>query len=165
MAQLERAGRVRATDRHPLLSNQLAVVLPAGSTRKLQGPGDLASLDRIAIADPRAVPLGLYARSWLEKAGVWPRIAPKVVPTLDARAALSAVEAGNVDAGIVYRTDAALSSKVGIAFEVPRKEGPAIVYPVAVLVGAKPSTRAFIDWLRAEEAWPVFARYGFLRPE
>ena len=58
------------------------------------------------------MPAGVYAKAWLESRDLWEPVAPKVVPTENVRAALSAVEAGNADAAIVYRTDAALSKKV-----------------------------------------------------
>jgi len=166
MDALERSGLVRASGRFRLLSNQLAVVVPAGSTARVSGARDLAVFKRLAIADPLTVPLGIYARAWLEKAGAWALLASKVVPTLDARAALAAVEAGNADAGIVYCTDASLSKKVRKAYEVPRGEGPEIVYPIAILASSKnPRASAFVAFLRSAPAIAVFERYGFGRAE
>jgi molybdate transport system substrate-binding protein len=84
------------------------------------------------------------------------------VPTLDVRAALAAVESGNADAGIVYRTDAAISKRVRVALEVPVAEAPRIVYPAALLATARsPAARAFFEHLRSPEARAVFERLGF----
>ena len=91
----------------------------------------------MALADPQAVPAGVYARSWLASIGLWKELEPKVVPALNVRAALAAVESENADAGIVYRTDAAISKRVKVAFEVPREQGPKVVYPLAKLAASK----------------------------
>src|SRR5207245_2934230 len=93
---------------------------PARADEVTAFPADLAKLKRLALADPEAVPAGIYARRYLETVGLWPALHDRVVPTLDVRAALAAVESENVPAGIVYRTDAALSKRVRVAFEVPR---------------------------------------------
>src|SRR5262245_49579605 len=127
MDGLVSAGLVRAEDRVDVLSNVLVVVVPAGASTRVASPADLGRLRRIALADPEAVPAGVYARRWLEAAGVWDAVRESVVPALDVRAALSAVESGHVDAGIVYRTDAAISRQVSVAFEVPRDKAPPIV--------------------------------------
>jgi molybdate transport system substrate-binding protein len=164
MDSLERAGLVRAAERHRLLSNQLAVVVPAASTARVDAARDMAGFKRLAIADPLTVPLGVYARGWLEKAGVWSAVAPNVIPTLDARAALAAVEAGNADAGIVYRTDARLSKRVRVAYRVPKADAPDIVYPIATLASSKHSgAAAFVEFLRSARATAVFEQFGFGR--
>jgi molybdate transport system substrate-binding protein len=163
MDALEREGLVRAADRHDLLSNTLVVIVPAGSTAQVKAPVDLSAFKTIALADPQAVPAGVYARAWLERLGLWTELAPHVVPTLHVRAALAAVESQNAEAGIVYRTDAASSRRARIAFEVPREQGPAIRYPVAPLARSTQETRgAFVAYLSSPDARAVFTRHGFL---
>ena len=105
---------------------------------------------------------GIYARTWLQAVGVWDDVHPHVVPTLDVRAALAAVDGGHADAGIVYRTDAATTRGVRVALEVPPAEGPKIVYPVAALTRAKSGARELASHLASAEARPVYARYGFV---
>ena len=107
MDGLQRDGLVRAADRVDLLSNTLVVVVPVAGSRRISAPADLASVKRLALADPQAVPAGVYARRWLESLGLWARVEGQVIPTLNVRAALSAVESENAEAGIVYKTDAA----------------------------------------------------------
>lgn len=163
MDALERQGLVRAADRRDLLGNTLVVIVPVDSTAAVAAPRDLLRLASIALADPQAVPAGVYARSWLEGLGLWPGLAARVVPMLHVRAALAAVESANVEAGIVYRTDALGSRRVRVALEVPREQGPRIRYPVAPL--ARSRTRvasAFVDYLASPLAREVFARHGFL---
>jgi molybdate transport system substrate-binding protein len=168
MDQVERAGLVARADRRDLLSNQLVVVVPARGVPtgdyKLARPDPLRTAKRIALADPAAVPAGLYARAWLEKRGLWREVEPKVVPTLDVRAALAAAAAGRVDAAIVYRTDALNAPDVRIAYVAPPEESPRIVYPAAPLARAPhaQAARALARFLAGPEARAIFARFGFI---
>jgi molybdate transport system substrate-binding protein len=163
MDGLERAGLVRAQDRVDVLSNVLVVVVPLLSTARVTGLGDLPAVSRLALADPQAVPAGVYARNWLESVGLWTRLKDKVVPTLDVRAALAAVESENADAGIVYRTDAAISKRVKVAFEVEKSQAPPIVYPLAPIAGSmKPATAELVRYLTSAAAREVYRRHGFV---
>jgi len=163
MDGLEAAGLVRAADRMDVLSNILVVVVPASRTARMSQPSDLLAVQRLALADPEAVPAGVYARTWLQSVGLWDKLKDKVIPTLNVRAALSAVESENADAGIVYRTDAAISKRVKVAFEVPRDKGPAIVYPMAPLAGSRKSAAAeLVRYLTSAPAREVYRRYGFI---
>ena len=160
MDEVERAGLVK--NRVELLSNQLVVVVPSESATRVATAEDLTRVRRLALGDPQAVPAGIYARQWLERRGLWERLRDRVVPTLDVRAALAAVESGNADAGIVYRTDAAISKRVRVTLEVPAEEAPRIVYPAALLAAARgPAARAFYENLRSPAAREVFERLGF----
>jgi len=162
MDVLEKTGLVRGADRVELLSNVLVVVVPAAAPTRVGSPADLASLRRIALADPEAVPAGVYARTYLESIGMWSALRDRVIPTLNVRAALAAVESGNADAGIVYRTDAASSRRVRVAFTVPPESGPKIVYVLAPL--ATPRRPAALDLARrlgGPEARAVFEKHGF----
>jgi len=163
MDALERAGLVRGPDRVEVLSNLLVVVVPASSGAALTSAAGLARLHRIAIADPEAVPAGVYARAWLESLGLWSALEERLVPTLNVRAALAAVESGNAEAGIVYRTDAALSRRVRIALTVPAGQGRQIVYVLAPLAASKSAAaRELAGRLAGPEARPVYEKYGFL---
>ncbi len=161
MDTLEKAGLVRKADRREFLSNVLVVVVPANSPTLPANAKELASLPKIALADPAAVPAGIYAKKWLESEGLWKQVAPKVVPALDVRAALAAVASGAVPAGVVYSTDAASSKGVRIAFTVTN--GPPIAYSVAVLAGSKHAAeaRAFVKFVESDEGKAVFKRRGF----
>ena len=109
------------------------------------------------------MPVGVYAKTYLQSLGLWEALQDKVIPTLDVRAALAAVESDQTDVGIVYATDAAISKKVRIAFRVPREQGPPIVYTLAPLKrSSTPGTRAFVRFLASREAAPTYERYGFI---
>jgi molybdate transport system substrate-binding protein len=167
MNDLEEARLIDPSTRVELLSNSLVIVVPNDGPAELTPAalGDRA-IKRVALADPRSVPAGVYAREYLTKQGLWQAVEPKVVPTENVRAALAAVESGNVDAGIVYKTDAAISKAVRIAYEVPASDGPRISYPVAVLRetrNAEPAKR-FLAYLKSEPALAIFKRFGFILP-
>jgi molybdate transport system substrate-binding protein len=162
MDLVERAGLVRAAERVELLSNTLVVVVPASSARPPRAAGDLLALERLALADPEAVPAGVYARRWLQSLGLWEKLRDRVVPTLNVRAALAAVAAENAGAAIVYRTDSGMSRGVRVAFEVPAEQGPPIVYVVSPLAGAtKPAAREFVLHLQSSSARAAFEKFGF----
>jgi molybdate transport system substrate-binding protein len=162
MDELERAGLVHPADRVDLLSNALVVVLAPTSSLLLRAPADLLRVRRLALGDPEAVPAGIYARQWLARVGLWERLRARVVPTLDVRAALVAVDSGAADAGIVYRTDAAMARRARVGLEVAGPAAPRIVYPAALLAASSsPRARAFFGHLESEEARAVFERFGF----
>jgi molybdate transport system substrate-binding protein len=162
---LEKAGRVRRPDTVALLGNSLVVVVPADSgVRPLAGADGLLAFDRLALADPAAVPAGVYARSWLEKEGLWRRLADRVVPALDVRAALAAVASGNLPAGIVYATDATSSPRVRVIYRVPQARAPTVRYFAAPVVQDGSTSRQavkLIAFLQGEKAHAIFSRYGF----
>ncbi len=161
MDDLEKAGLVRKADRREFLSNVLVVIVPASSPRAISQARDLAGLAHLALADPAAVPAGIYARKWLESQGVWGSIEPQVVPMLDVRAALAAVGSAAAPAGIVYRTDAAISREVKVALTVAN--GPTISYSVAPIAASKSSAaRKFVDFLSGNAGRSVFERQGFV---
>ena len=160
---LERAGLVRAGERIDALSNTLVVVVPAASVVSVKAPWDLLGLRRIAVADPQTVPAGVYARRWLESLALWERLQDKVVPVLDARAALATVATESVEAGIVYKTDAFASSRVRVAYVMPPEEGPKIVYCLAPLAGSrKAAAHDLVRFLVSPPAREVYRRLGFV---
>jgi molybdate transport system substrate-binding protein len=166
MDDLEKHHLVLAGTRRDRLSNTLVVVVPTASALQIGSMADLArsEIHRLALADPAAVPAGIYAKSFLEQKGIWPKVSDRVVPTENVRAALAAVESGSVEAGIVYKTDAAISKKVRVAYEVPRAEGPRIAYPFAVVASSQHpnAARKLLAYLESPAASEVFQRYGFL---
>jgi molybdate transport system substrate-binding protein len=164
VAALEKEGLVVPDTRRDVLSNVLVVIVPRASTLEITGPTDLTKAKRLSLANPDGVPAGKYARAWLQSKGVWEEVADRVVPAVDVRAALAGVGSGNLDAGIVYRTDAAITQDVKIAYEVPRTEGPQIVYALAAVKASKQPDAAanLAAALAAPEAMTVYERFGFV---
>ncbi len=166
MDELAAANLLDRKTRTSLLSNTLVFVVSRDRAPAVASPEDLLKPDvrTIALGETRSVPAGIYARHYLLQKGLWERVKGKVVPTENVRAALAAVEAGNADVAIVYRTDALVSKKVRVALEVPASEGPHISYPAAVLAHAKnpAGARRFLEFLASPAGLAIFRRHGFL---
>jgi molybdate transport system substrate-binding protein len=166
MDTLETNGRLEPGTRKQLLSNQLVIIVPADLPTVVNSPTDLldSRVRKIALAEPSSVPAGVYSRRYLESLELWDKIKPKIVPVLDVRATLASVESGNVEAGFVYKTDAANSKKVKTVFEVPLGKGPKIIYPVAILKESKRKAAAkeFLNVMVSPSGMDVFKRYGFV---
>lgn len=163
MNGLTRRGLV--AERASVLSNTLVVVVPALGGRNIRSAPDLASVGSLALAEPSSVPAGIYAKQYLVGQKMWAAVAANVIPLDNPRAALAAVESGNADAAIVYRTDALPAKRARVAFEVPRSAGPKISYPFALLKNAEQPAAAarFYRYLRSKAALDIFAKHGFLR--
>ena len=159
-------GKTPVVKRRNLLVNRLVIVVPSDISLKLAKPEDLLSgeVKHLALGDPDAVPVGRYAKQALTKLGIWEKLKGKVVPAEDVRQALTYVETGAAEAGIVYVTDAAISNKVKVVVEIPANLTEPVCYPVLLLqrgAGNK-SAEAFYDYLGSPEATKVFERFGFV---
>ena len=166
MAYAQERGAIDAASRFDLVTNRLAVVTPRGEGSRVRDAASLAQQPRIAVADPAAVPAGVYARQFLEGAGVWALVQPKLLPLANVRAALLAVESGGAAAAIVYETDAAASSRVDLAFVVTGPLAPRIVYPAAVVARSRNRAAAagFLQFLRGPQAAAIFRKHRFTVP-
>jgi molybdate transport system substrate-binding protein len=166
MDNLEKDGRLEPGSRKNFLSNQLVIIVLADSKRAVASPRDLLKpqVRKIALAESTSVPVGVYSREYLEKEGLWDKVSGKIVPVLDVRATLASVESGNVDAGFVYKTDAAMSKKVKVAFEIPIGKAPKIIYPVAIVRESKKkdAARAFLNYVLSSAGKDAFRKYGFV---
>ena len=166
MDNLDQKGRLEPGSRKNLLSNQLVIIVPTDSKLAISSPKDLLKADvkRIALAEPTSVPVGVYSSKYLADEGLWDQLKPKVVPVQDVRATLASVESGNVEAGFVYKTDAAVSKKVKIVYEVPIDKGPKITYPVAIVKESKQkdAARDFMNYVSGAAAKDSFKKFGFV---
>jgi molybdate transport system substrate-binding protein len=166
MDHLDAIGLLTHGTRKNHLSNTLVVILPVASALVIRSVQDLIhpTISRIATGNPHAVPVGVYAKRWLEREDLWKNLQSKIVATDNVRAALAAVESGNVDVGIVYKTDATLSKKVEIAFEVPADPAHPITYPMAVLKNAAHPQQAlqYLQFLNTPASKASFSQFGFI---
>ena len=158
---------IKPETRANLLGNKLVLIAPKDSKiDKISiGPGfDLAKLagdGRIAVADVKAVPAGLYAKAALEKLGSWAAAEPKLAQAENVRATLAFVARGETPVGIVYETDAKIEPKVKIIGVFPDDSYPPVTYPVAAVATAKSAATRYVDFLRSNAAKTIFERYGF----
>lgn len=166
MDRLDDRGLLRSDSRVDLLMNKLVLVAEPRRAGRLgiKSLNDLAGANaRVAIADPELSPAGRYAKEAMQELGLWEKVEERVVYSPDVRAALAYVDTGNVDAGIVYETDARTEQGLQVIALLPVQSHTPIVYPVAV-VGSSSQTQAvdrFLEYVQSEEARRVFLEYGF----
>jgi molybdate transport system substrate-binding protein len=160
-------GLIAAAERRNFARNSLVVVVPQDSRLALARLQDLGQpgVRQVAVGNPASVPAGRYTKRALEAAGLWSGIQARIISTQNVRQSLDYVARGEVDAGFVYGTDAALMpGKVKLAFEVPL-DIP-ISYPIArTLAAADPREASrFVDFVLSPAGQAVLARYGFRKP-
>ena len=136
---LKAKGLLIAGTRADLLRNSLVLIAPQDS--KLAGFDDLAqpAVRLVAMGDPASVPAGQYGLETLNALQLYNKIQSKIVLGKDVRQVLTYVETGNVDAGLVYATDARISAKVRVVAVAPEPSHHPIVYPVAIVAGSPQS--------------------------
>ncbi len=148
-----------------LLGNRLVIIVPKESSMRVTKLEDLtaAAVKHLALGSPESVPVGRYAQQALAKLGLWEQLKSKVVAAEDVQRALSFVETGNAEAGIVYSTDAAISKNIQVAAEVSPELTEPIRYPVALLTHGKgrAGAESFYRYLMSPAAAKVFQQYGF----
>lgn len=160
------AEKKLVAQRRDALGNRLVIVVPNGSKPDIKKPEDLIvkPIEHIAIGEPDSVPAGKYAKQALIKLDLWEKLKEKTVPAQDVRQALTFVETGAAEAGIVYATDAAISKKVKVAVEIPETLTGPIRYPIVLLIQGigKPEAELFFRYLNSPEAVKIFKKYGFI---
>ena len=166
MNDLEAKNLVNKNTRKNLVENKLVLIAPKDSKLSLTQYEDLQKIEvkQISIGETKVVPAGQYAEQVLKKIGIWDKIQSKIVFAKDVRTVLTYVETGNVDAGIVYKTDAASSQKIIITATAPEGSHEPIIYPAAVLSASKNQKAAedFMAYMAGPEGKTVFEKYGFV---
>ena len=167
MDKAQKEGLVLAADRKDFVRNKLVLIVPTDAKLVPASLSDLTQTGytRVAIANPASVPVGRYSQTALEAAKLWPALQTKAVNTQNVRQSLDYVARGEVDAGFVYATDAALMpGKVKVAFEVPLDV--AIRYPIApTIVSTKAfEAKRFIAYVMSPAGQAILAKYGFRKP-
>jgi molybdate transport system substrate-binding protein len=165
MDYLAQRKKIDPASRADLLGNELVLIVPKGSAfqvtldKGFDLPG--AYKGKLCTGEPDVVPVGTYAKQALTSYGWWTALAPRVVGTDDVRTALAFVERGECPLGIVYATDAAISSKVEIVGRFPAGTHDPIVYPFAIVAGAGSQAGPYLEYLRSDAAQQIFRKYGF----
>lgn len=164
MDSLQQKGLLIPETRKNLLTNRLVLITPKNGI-SLTSFRDLTRTDikRIAIGEPRSVPAGQYAQEVLTNLRIFDQLKSKLVFANNVRQVLTYVETGNVDAGVVYITDAKESDRVRVAATAPENLHSPIVYPVAILKSSKnvAGAREFVQFLTSSAGNAVFQKYGF----
>jgi len=160
---------IDAASRRNFVTNSLVLIEPAQGGRGITGLADLngAAVKKIAVGKTATVPVGRYTKEVLAAAGLWNVLEPKFVQADSVRQVLDYVGRGEVDAGFVYRTDAAVAvagDKVKIVAS-PQSATP-VSYPIAVVADSRNKAAAadFIAFVNSEPGQRVLARHGFGMP-
>ena len=162
MDALAAGGHLDEAGRRDVVSNAMVVVRSAGGAATASTPAAALASGRIAMGEPETVPAGRYGRAALVTLGLWGSVAPRVIPAENVRAALVLTERGEVDAAIVYASDAAASREVRVAAYLPESAHPQIRYPAARLrTSHHREAASFLEHLVSPEAGAIFARHGF----
>lgn len=147
-----------------LLGNELVLVVQADSTISSFDDLTTDAVQKISIGTPETVPAGKYAQETLTSLNIWKEIQPKIVMANDVRQVMTFVETKNVEAGLVYRSDAAQGKGIKIATAAPAGSSRPIVYPMAIVSSTKYAEEAaeFEKFLLSDEAMQIFVKYGFI---
>ena len=146
-----------------LVENEIVLVVPKDSTQEINAFEDLTKAEKVSIGIPETVPAGKYAKETLENLNVWNAVEEKIVPAKDVRQVLTYVETGNVDAGIVYKTDALISPDVEVIATADKSTHAPIIYPVGVIKDSSHADEAelFYKYLQNDKSLETLEKYGF----
>lgn len=167
MDKAEALKLLTSGSRQNFAGNSLVLIVPTDSALTIRTVADLtqASVTRIAMGNPASVPAGRYTQQALEQGKLWSAVQPKAIYALSVRQSLDYVARGEVDAGFVYNTDAAIQkNKVRVVSTVPSTV--AITYPAAVIATSKNAALAqqFINYTLSPAGQAVLGQYGFMKP-
>ena len=167
MNQAQEKGLIVPASRKDFVSNTLVLIVPQDSKLALAGLKDLASaaVQRVALGNPATVPVGRYTQEALTQAGLWEGVKPKLIMGESVRQVLDYVGRGEVDAGFVFATDAAVAKgKVKTVTEVQGHQP--IVYPAALVSASQKKTLAqeFLNFIFVPESVAILSKYGFGKP-
>ncbi|PTM59032.1 molybdate ABC transporter substrate-binding protein [Desmospora activa] len=164
MESLTAQGYIDQKNQWDLLTNELVLVVPKG-TNQIKSSADLnhSAVKKVAIGQPETVPAGEYGKQALESLKLWDSLQSKLIFTKDVRQTLTYVETGNVDAGIVYRSDAKTSERAVVVEPFDSDSHQPIVYPIGLLSDSNHPEQAkeWVTWLQSAEAEAIFKKYGF----
>ncbi|MBU8878361.1 molybdate ABC transporter substrate-binding protein [Bacillus sp. FJAT-29790] len=148
-----------------LVGNSLVLIIPKESKNSIASFEDLTNIGegKLALGTPESVPAGKYASQTFHHLGIWDKVENNIVYTKDVRQVLTYVETGNVEAGVVYKTDAMLSDKIKIVAEADSSSHDPIIYPAGVIKTSKNIEEAemFFQFLQEAKIKEIFQKYGF----
>jgi molybdate transport system substrate-binding protein len=164
MDALKEKGLIIEDTYKELLENKVVLIAPKDSSKVSGFEGlDAEDVQKVALGEPESVPAGKYAKEVLTNLKLWDKVQAKATLGKDVRVVLTWVETGDVDAGIVYGTDAKISDKVKVVETAPEGSHSPVIYPAAVIKDSKneAAAREFITFLTGDKAKDVFEKYGF----
>ena len=165
MDALEKKGLLADGTRKNLLENKVVLIVPKNSKIDLAKFEDVLKdeVKKIGLGEPKGVPVGQYSEEIFKKLGIIDKVTEKAVYGSNVRQVLSWVDAGEVDAGVVYATDAAVSKENKVICTAPEGSHKPVIYPMAIIKSTKQldAAKAFATYLAGADAKKVFEKYGF----
>lgn len=165
MDELDKKNLLLPETRSDLLQNDIVLIVPKDNIRNISNFQQLtnSNIKRFSIGEPKSVPVGQYAKEVLSNLKIYEQVKPKTVFAKDVRQVLSYVELGNVDAGIVYATDAKVSDRIKVVATVSDNTHKPIIYPVAAIKRTQnpEAAKEYIQFLLSNSAKDIFEKYGF----
>lgn len=151
-----------ATYAQPVVHNSIVLAAPCSNQRIDLHASQLESFlasNRFAMADPAVAPLGAYAKSYLERTGIWPLIRKNATYAGNARLSLLLIERGGLP-GFVYGSDAHASQNTCILLDLPISPKERVTY-YSVADSSNQTATAFAQWLQSENAMKIWETHGF----
>ncbi len=164
MDDLQRKGLIVPETRTDLLGNEIVLVVAREKKGVITSFGDLVDkAHSLSIGLPETVPAGKYARETLKNLGLWEKFDKRILYAKDVRTVLAYVDSGNVDAGLVYRSDTAAMNSGTLVAVAPKGSHSPIRFSMAVLKSSRhqEETMKFMEFLKTAEAAEIFARHRF----
>lgn len=165
MSALEKKGLVNTDTKKDLLVNEIVLITPKDSKAGITSFEQLGTdkVKTVALGEPGSVPVGQYSEEIFKTLGILDKVKKKANYGSDVRQVLTWVENGEVDCGVVYKTDAMTSQKVTLVGEAPKNSHKTVIYPVAVLKNSTHDKEAqqFVNYLSNKEIQDIFIKYGF----
>jgi len=164
MRNLEERGLIHGQGRN-LVTNRVALIVPAESQTGIRGFADATddSIRLIGLGDPYAMPIGTFARDIFVALGIADEVYGRAVLASEVRQLLTWVELGEVDAGVVFMTDAITTDRVRVVEVADAALHTPSVNPVGIIATSPHTAEAqrFVDFLFSDEARAIFERHGF----
>jgi len=166
MDDIDQKGLITSGTRMNFAGNSVVLVRSGMSQIRMELFEDLrkAEVKKIVIANPKSVPAGRYAEEVLKYFNLWEAVKDKLVFAEHVRQALDYVARNEVDAAIVYSTDAMIRPKeVRIITKAPDRSHQPIIYPIGIVKGSKNQSLAkeFITLVLSTEGKNLLRKYGF----
>ena len=167
MDQAEKGGLILPETRKNFVRNELVLIVPSDGKVPVKDLNDLTAKEvtKIALGNPDAVPAGRYAQEVMTAEGIWESLSSKLILGNNVRQVLDYVSRGEVDAGIVFSTDAVQAKdKVKVVCNLEKHQP--ILYVIAAVKATKKKEAAqrFVDFVMSETGQGILARYGFQKP-
>lgn len=169
MDTLVEGGYINEDSLTDLLVNDVVLIVPEENAGGVTQIEDLVkdSVEVVALGEEESVPVGEYSQQILDYYGISEEVNSKATYGTDVTQVLNWVNAGEADAGFVYRTDAMQGDNIEVVEAAPKESHDPVIYPAAMLEEAENTQagKVFFEYLQSDQAMAVFEKYGFGKAE